>query len=65
MKTSEYPPPPPHPPPTEVELTLVLLNSFLKALDPDQLASEAILSGSTLFSTPIENAGINQLNIIA
>ena len=32
-------------------LTLVLLIPFLKTLDPDQLVSEAILSGSTLFSS--------------
>ena len=38
------------------ELTLVLLIPLLKKLDPDQLAfSEAILSGSTLFSILIEN----------
>ena len=44
------------------ELTLVLLNPFLKTLDPDQLdseISEAVLSGSTLFSTLIENTGFS------
>ena len=43
------------------ELTLVLYIPFLKTLHPDQLGffSNAILSGSTLFSTLIENTDLS------
>ena len=42
------------------ELTLVLLIPFLKTLDPiSWLLSEAILSGSTLFSILIENTDLS------
>ena len=42
------------------ELTFVLLIPFLKTLDPDQLVSfRGLLSGSSLFTTLIENTDLS------